>query len=115
MTSILTSIKKLLGIAEEYTHFDSDIVMYINTALSMATQIGIGPTSGFSISDATATWDQFIGASTTLEMVKSYVHLKVKLIFDPPASSAVIESVNNLLTELEWRMQVAAEAPAEEV
>lgn len=114
MTSILTSIKKLLGIAEEYTQFDPDIVMYINTALSMATQIGVGPSTGFSISDASATWDDFIPTNPNLEMVKTFIHLKVKLMFDPPLNASVIECVNRILSELEWRMLVAVETPVTE-
>lgn len=106
MESILASIKKLLGISDEYMHFDADIIMHINTALSTLTQIGVGPQNGFSISNDDAKWSDFI-ESSKLDMVKSYIHLKVKLLFDPPLSSAVIESTNRLITELEWRISVA--------
>lgn len=109
MDSILTSIKKLLGIAEEYNHFDGDLIMHINSAFSILTQLGVGPSEGFSIDDDGATWDEFIQDSKTIESVKSYVYLKVKLLFDPPISSAVLESTNKLIGELEWRLNVAAE------
>lgn len=108
MESILTSIKKLLGISEEYEHFDSDIIMHINSALMILTQLGVGPKEGFSIEDATSTWLDFLGNKTNLEAVKSYIHLRVKLLFDPP-SSAVIESINRQITELEWRLNVNVE------
>lgn len=106
MESILTSIKKLLGIEEEYTHFDPDIIIGINSALSILTQIGVGPSTGFSISDKTSTWSNFISDLSNLELVKSYIHLKVRLLFDPPASSAVIDVINKQLAEFEWRLNI---------
>lgn len=106
MDSILTSIKKMLGIAEEYEHFDMDLIIHINSALSILTQLGVGPSRGFSIQDKTATWDDFIPEGANLETIKSYVYLKVRLLFDPPANSSVIESTNRLLSELEFRINV---------
>ena len=111
MESILASIKKLLGIAEEYTHFDQDIIMHINTALFTLTQLGIGPSEGFSIDDAEDNWSDFVDISR-IESVKTYVYLKVRLVFDPPISSAVIESINRNISELEWRLNIAVD-PAE--
>lgn len=110
MNSILTSIKKLLGIAEEYEHFDADLIMHINSVLMILTQLGVGPAEGFLIRDEDATWDEFIQGETNIEAVRSYVYLKVKLLFDPPLSSAAIESTNRLISELEWRLNVAAES-----
>lgn len=110
MNSILTSIKKLLGIAEEYEHFDADLIMHINSVFMILTQLGVGPAEGFIIQDEDATWDEFIQGETNIEAVRSYVYLKVKLLFDPPLSSAVIESTNRLINELEWRLNVAAES-----
>ena len=109
MESILTSIKKLLGIAEEYEHFDADLIMHINSVFSILTQLGVGPSEGFSIEDEVAVWTDFIPEKSKIEFVKSYVHLKVKLLFDPPLGSAVIESMNRMISELEWRIQVAAD------
>ena len=115
MESILTSIKKMLGIAEEYTHFDADLIMHINTVLSILTQIGVGPAEGFSIKDESSVWVDFIPENSNLdlpairELIKSYVYMKVKLLFDPPLNSAVIESTNRIISELEWRIQVAAD------
>lgn len=109
MESILTSIKKLLGIEEEYTQFDNDIIMHINSVFLNLTQLGIGPAEGFLIEDDTATWEDFIGDSNQLQAVKSYMYLKVKLLFDPPLSSSVIESMNRMIAELEWRLNVAVD------
>ena len=109
MESILTSIKKMLGIVEEYTHFDADLIMHINTVLSILNQIGVGPSEGFSIEDKEDVWTDFIPQSPKLEFVKSYVYMKVKLFFDPPISSAAIESINRLTSELEWRILVATD------
>lgn len=109
MESILTSIKKLLGIAEEYTHFDADLIMHINSVLSILTQIGVGPAEGFSIKDKSSVWEDFVSENAKMELVKSYTYMKVKLLFDPPLISAVIESTNRITSELEWRIQVAAD------
>lgn len=111
MESILTSIKKLLGISEEYTHFDPDIIMHINSVFMILTQLGVGPPKGFLIEDDTSLWTDFTSDTPQIEAVKSFVYLKVKLLFDPPLSSAVIESTNRLLSELEWRLNVAVETP----
>jgi len=107
--SILTSIKKLLGIDESYTHFDPDLIMHINSVFSVLTQIGVGPANGFSITGKNETWSDFIGKdSNRFSLAKSYMHLKVKLLFDPPLSSAAIESINRQIGEFEWRLSVAA-------
>lgn len=114
MDSILTSIKKMLGIAEEYTHFDVDLIMHINSVFMILTQLGIGPSEGFAIEDKSSIWSEFIPDATDvtavkIESVKSYVYLKVKLLFDPPLSSAVMESMNRMISEFEWRINVASE------
>lgn len=108
MESILTSIKKLLGISKDCKHFDQDLIMHINSVLLILTQIGIGPSEGFYIVDDNETWDDFLSDSTQCELVKSYVFLKVKLLFDPPLSSAAIESTNRMIAEFEWRLYVAS-------
>ena len=114
MDSILTSIKKLLGITEEYENFDQDIIMHINSAFMILNQLGVGPKSGFSISDKSSTWDEFIPESSNLEAVKTYIHLKVKLMFDPPISSTVIEAIKSQINELEWRLNVSVDPPIDE-
>lgn len=109
MESILLSIKKLLGIAEDYKHFDVDIIMHINSVFPTLRQLGVGPTNGFTISDEQALWTDFLGESNNLEDVKTYVYLKVKLVFDPPLSSVVTDSMNRMISELEWRINIDAE------
>lgn len=109
MDSILTSIKKLLGIAEGYEHFDSDIIMHINSVFSILTQLGVGPSDSFSISDKSATWSDFVESDSRLEILKSYMYLKVKLLFDPPLNTASIEAINRQINELEWRINVTAD------
>ena len=108
--SILTSIKKLLGIDAAYTHFDTDLIMHINSVFSILTQLGVGPPDGFSIAGADEKWSDFISDKTNhFSLVKSYTHLKVRLLFDPPLGSAVIESINRQISEFEWRLFVAAD------
>lgn len=113
--SILTSIKKLLGIAEEYTHFDQDIIIYINTYLRRLYQVGVGQ-NGFYIADSSATWDDFLGEdSAKYEQAKVYVYLRVKQIFDPPQSSAANEAIKENIKELEWLLFIEADPPLSEV
>ena len=89
--SILTSVKKLLGLTEEYDAFDVDIIMHINSVYTILTQLGIGPSDGFMIEDKNNKWSEFIEDMRLYQLVKSYVWLKVKLLFDPPMNSAVME------------------------
>ena len=108
--SILTSIKKLLGIPEDYEHFDQDIIIHINSVFMILNQLGVGPTEEFTIIDKTAVWSDFISDNKKFESVKTYVYMKVRLLFDPPLSSAVMDCINKVINELEWRLNVAAES-----
>ena len=108
--TILTSIKKMLGITEEYEHFDADLVTHINSVFMILTQLGVCPANGFSISDKDAKWKDFLSDENKLQAVKSFMQIKVKLLFDPPLGSAVMEAMNRLASELEWRLQVEAES-----
>ena len=108
--SILKSIKKMLGIPEDQERFDSDIIMHINSVLMILTQIGVGPPEGMTIHDDTVTWDEFVSEESNLEAVKSYIGMKVKLLFDPPMSSAVMEATNRMISELEWRLNIGADS-----
>lgn len=111
MDSILTSIKKLLGIDEEDTSFDPDITIHINSIIPNLSQMGIGPKNGFIVIDNTQLWSDYIGSSIiNLEGVKTYLYLKIKLIFDPPTNSTTIDAINKNLGELEWRMMLAIES-----
>lgn len=102
--SILTSIKKLLGITEECTDFDNDLIIDINSVLMILTQLGVGPPEGFIITDKSAVWKEFMTDINQMSLVKTFIHLKVRLIFDPPMSTAVLESVKELIRETEWRL-----------
>lgn len=104
MDSILTSIKKLLGITEEYEHFDMDLIIHINSVFMILKQLGVGPEEGFSITGKTETWNDYLSDPSKIELVKSYIYLKVKLIFDPPLGSAVMEAINRQISEFEWRL-----------
>lgn len=105
--SILQSTKKLLGLSHDYDAFDLDIITHINSAFSTLYQAGVGPLSGFYITDASDTWDRFIGNKMHINDVKSYVYLKVRLLWDPPANSFGIASSEKMLEEFIWRLNVA--------
>lgn len=129
--SILTNVKKIVGITELDTSFDPDIIMHINTVFSVLTQLGIGPTAGFMIEDAGPKWEDFlsvkqigqvqadetvtytdeqlIAINKLLMMVKTYMYLRVRLLFDPPQTSFVISSLNEQIKELEVRMSIVRE------
>lgn len=109
-TSILTSTKKLLGIAEDYTAFDDDITMHINSVFSTLQQLGIGPEAGFEIADKTALWSDFLANDPRLNNVKTYVYMRVRLMFDPPSTSYLISSMQRQIEELEWRLNTYREA-----
>lgn len=110
MDSILNSIKKLIGFDETYTPFDPDIIFNINSSFSNLHQVGVGPENGFLIEDDTSVWTDFLGESRKLEMVKMYVYIEAKLIFDPPSSTAAIEAMKRKSDECFFRAQVAVES-----
>lgn len=113
MDSILTSIKKMLGITEEYTHFDPELIIYINSALMILTQLGVGPTEGYVVEDAEDRWSDFIVKKQDLQRmrsIESYVYMRVKLVFDPPPSSATVQAMENQIRELEFRLNIAGES-----
>lgn len=109
MESILTSIKKLLGIAEDYEHFDNDIIIHINSVFMTLNQLGIGPEKPAMITSSLDTWNSVLGDTVNIQAVKTYIYLKVRMIFDPPTSSFVLEAMNRQANELEWRLNVQAE------
>ncbi len=114
MESILTSVKKMLGITKDHTVFDTDIIIHINSVFMILNQLGVG-VDGYSITNDLDAWSDFIPEnSKNFESVKTYVYLKVKLIFDPPMSSAVMEAMKQMISELEWRLNVEAESGEKE-
>lgn len=112
LTSILTSVKKVLNVDATYTAFDEDILMHINSVFSTLTQLGVGPATGFAIEDDTATWDAFLGTDPRLNNVKTYVCLRVRMLFDPPTTSYLIDAMKEQIRELEFRMNVYREETA---
>lgn len=108
--SILISTKKILGIADDYTAFDLDIITHINAAFSTLTQLGIGPADGFMIEDADPEWHDYIENDIQLNTVKSYIFLKVRQLFDPPTTSYLITAMENQIQEFEWRLNTNRES-----
>lgn len=107
--SILITIKKMLGLTADYTPYDMDIVVFINSALMTLQQLGVGPTEGFSITGGEENWYDFIPYDTSIEGVKTYIYLCVKMLFDPPANSFVMDAMKHQKEELEWRLREQAE------
>jgi len=106
---ILESVKKALGLSDDYDVFDADITMHINSVFSTLNQLGIGPQQGFMIEDDEVTWETFLGTDIRLNNVKTYTYLRVRLLFDPPTSSFSLEAVKDQIKELEWRINAQRE------
>lgn len=111
MESILTSMKKMLGgvMGEQVDVFDTDLIIHINSIFMILHQLGVGPAKPFTVKDESTTWDEFISDRDDIESVKTYMYLKLKLIFDPPTTSFVLTSYENQIKELEWRLNVQVE------
>lgn len=107
--SILKSTKKILGIAPDYTVFDLDIITHINSALSIANQLGIGPVDGLFIEDDETVWADLIVPANQLSLLRTYVGLKVRALFDPPTTSFMIDAMNAQIREHEWRLNMSRE------
>lgn len=107
--SILESVKKSLGLESGYAAFDSDIVMHINSVLSTLAQLGVGPPAGVHIEDNNAEWSELLGVDNRLNMAKSYIYAKVRLLFDPPSTSFGITALEKVVSEWEWRLNVQAD------
>lgn len=111
--SILLSIKRLLGILPADEAFDDELMMHINGVFMTLHQLGVGPDEGFSISSSSQYWSDFTQNLKLKETVRMFVYLKVRMIFDPPTSSAAAEAINQRMSELEFRLNVQAEGDAE--
>lgn len=107
--SILSTVKKSLGITDGYTHFDQDVVMHINSVLSTLYQLGIGPKGGFQLSTGEETWSQILENDPRINFVKTYVCLRVRMLFDPPTAGPLIQAYNREIDELTWRINVAVD------
>ena len=108
-SSILNTIKQLLGIDDTVTDFDQELIVLINTAMGTLRLLGVGSTTIFSISDSTVTWTQFLGSTKDFEIAKTYVHMKVRLAFDPPSISYVLTAYQQIISEIEFRLTVQAD------
>ena len=107
--SILMTIRKLVCGDPYADHFDTDLLVHINACFSILNQLGVGPESGFVVTDETQSWSSYVADNRTLNMVKTYVTLKVKKIFDPPLTSSVLEAMDKEISQLEWRLNVAVD------
>lgn len=105
--SILNDTKKALGLDPEYTPFDAEIIMHINSVLANLNQLGVGPETGLSIVGVNDGWDELISDEKRLNNVKSYMYLKVRMLFDPPSVGYVLTSMEKMIEEAEWRIMVA--------
>lgn len=107
--SILTTTKRTLGLTEDYTAFDQELIVHINSVLGTLNQLGIGPEAGFVIDDKSATWDEFLGSDIRYNSAKSYMYVRMRLLFDPPSIGYVITAMEKQKDELEWRLNVMRE------
>lgn len=108
--SILNTVKKAVGLMPEYDAFDDVLIMHINSVFMILSQVGVGPKNGFRIEDASDEWDDYLTDETeNLEAVKSYICLKVRLLFDPPSSSTHMQAIKDSVSEFEWRLNIEAE------
>ena len=107
--SILNSTKAMIGIMDDYGHYDPVIIMHINAVFLILNQMGVGPDAPFVIQDATPTWQDFSSDINQIQMVKSYMGNKVKYLFDPPQSGSVVKALENTIAEQEWRLNVAVD------
>jgi hypothetical protein len=109
MSSILTDTKKILGLGDVTDEFDLDILIHINSVFSTLNQLGIGPVTGFAIEDATAEWEDFLAGDSRLNQIKTYIYLRVRLLFDPPATSFHLVAMEKQIEQIEWRLNVMRE------
>lgn len=111
LDSILLTTKRLLGIEREYTQFDPDIIVNINSALFTLNQVGVGPEDGFIVTGEDETWGEFLESRRDIEAAKTYVYLKVRLVFDPPQMGYLVDAITTQCKELEWRLNVQVDTP----
>jgi hypothetical protein len=108
--SILKSVKKVLGLAEDYDAFDQDVLMHINTTLSTLNQLGVGPSTGLFVDDGTATWNDLFNGDNRYNLIRTYVYLKVRALFDPPTVASMATALDANAKELEWRISAIRES-----
>ena len=111
MVSILDSIKSLLGIDVSDINFDTELIIHINGAIAVLSQLGVGPKTGYLIIDKNNQWNEFIGERTDLEFIKSDIYLRVRLIFDPPQNSFLVDAIKESIKEYDWRIGINSVSP----
>lgn len=111
---VLTDIKKLIGFDDDYRAFDQDIVITINSALSVLKQIGVDVTGNVTL-DGSEDWEDILGSHADIEMIKHYIYFKVRLAFDPPLNGSILESIKEQIKEYEWRINLEIEVPSDSV
>lgn len=109
MDSILLSVKKMLGVPADYDVFDTDIILHINSVFEALNQMGLGPDEGFTISDASTEWSEYLTYGKESQMVKSYMYLKVRTLFDPPSNASLFNVFDQQIKEKEWRLVIFAD------
>jgi len=114
MDSILLTIRKALGVEDDYDGFDTEILMHINTAIFTLSQLGVGPVDGYSVTGIEETWELFLTGFTGVDSVKTYIYLTVRLLFDPPANSFLVSSFEKQIEQLQWRLMVKVDPEIEE-
>lgn len=110
--SILDSIKKVLNLAPDYTAFDQDVILYINSVFSDLNLLGVGPEQGFRIEDNSTLWSAFLGSDLRINNIKAYIYLKVRMLFDPPTLGYLISAMEKQIEELAWKINVQRESVA---
>lgn len=108
--SILASVRHAIGLGDEQTFFDADLIMHINSVFDILHQLGAGPVDGYAIEDDSETWDDYFGERKTIQFIKSYMYISVKLLFDPPQNSFLVKALEDKQKEYEWRINTAAES-----
>lgn len=108
-SSILRGTKKMLGLGDDYTAFDTDIIIQINSVFSILQQLGVGPSDGFFIEDSSTEWEEYLLEDKGLNMVRTYMYLKVRMLFDPPTTSYMIAAMEKQIEEYEWRIRAHRE------
>ena len=111
--SILLSIKKLLGMDPiEFTQYDTDLIIHINTIIEFLNQLGVDIPEGFKINDENTLWSDYLNKpeyNDIKDSIKNYIYLRVRLVFDPSTNSSLLNSINDTIKELEWRIRTYIE------
>lgn len=109
ITSILTSVKKTLNLTEDYEAFDQDVILHTNAVFSILNQLGVGPPGGFAIEDKEPVWDAFLEGDPRSNDIKSYVYLRVRMLFDPPTTGYLTTAMEKQIEEFGWRINARRE------